>query len=280
MSNQKASHNQILEEEQKMTSNIPAEANGLGAPTAEYTRNGVRQALNLVGSVFVISIGAMTMFGGLATALSGGGDAFLFIGLAVVYVLPGLWWFISTLRKRGLRVLVFPEGLAYTRRGKTDVIHWDDVATVLQAITRMQHTFTVRKCTVQLQDGSKYTFNNTLRNVEQLINTIQQQITPRILERVDEAYEAGQAVPFGKLSISQAGISKGSKTLPWDQVKRVTVDKGVITIRKQGGLLKWASVNVAETPNFFAFASMVGAEAPESVDLALLGLSMLGHGVQ
>jgi hypothetical protein len=263
-----------------MTSNIPVEANDLGTPTAEYTRDGVRQALNLVGSVFVISIGVMTMFGGLATALSGGSDAFLFIGLALVYVVPGLWWFISTLRKRGLRVLVFPEGLTYTRRGQTEVIRWDDVASVWQAITRVQHTFTVRKCTIHLQDGSKHTFNNAIRNVEQLINTIQQQATPRILERVDEAYNAGQTVPFGKLSISQAGISRGGKTLPWDQVKRVTVDKGVITIRKQGSLLKWASVNVAETPNFFAFASMVGAKAPGSVDLALLGLSMLGHGVQ
>jgi len=264
-----------------MTSNIPAEANDLGAPTAEYTRNGVRQALSLLGSVVVISIGVMTMFGGLSAALSGGSDVFLFFVMGLVYVLPGLWWFISTLRKRGLRVLVFPDGLTYTRHGKTDVIRWDDVATVLQAITMVQHTFTVRKCTVQLQDGSKHIFNNAIRNVEQLINTIQQQVTPRILERVSEAYEAGQTIPFGKLSISQAGISKGNKTLPWDQVKRVTVDKGVITIKKQGSLLlTWASVGVAETPNFFAFASMVGAEAPGSVDLALLGLSMLGHGVQ
>lgn len=263
-----------------MTSNIPAEANGLGAPTAEYTLSASRQVLNLLASLVVTMIGMGTMGGGLSAGLSGSGDVFLFIGLALVYVVPGLWWFISTLRKRGLRVLVFPDGLTYTRHGKTDVIRWDDVATVLQAITRVQYTFTVRKCTVQLQDGNKYTFNNALRNVEQLINTIQQQITPRILERVDEAYEAGQTVPFGKLSISRAGISQGNKTLPWDQVKRVTVDKGVITIRKQGGLLKWASVNVAETPNFFAFASMVGAEAPGSIDLALLGLSMLGHGVQ
>jgi hypothetical protein len=258
-----------------MTSNISAEAHGLGAPTAEYTLDAGRQVLNLLASLVVTMIGVGAMGGGLSAGLSGGGDVLLFLFIGLVYVLPGLWWFISTLRKRGLRVLVFPEGLAYVRRGKAVVIRWDDVAIVRQAITRVQYTFTVRKCTVQLHDGSKYTFNNALRNVGQLITSIQQETTPRILERVSEAYEAGQSIPFGKLSVSQAGISRGNKTLPWDQVKSVTVDQGVITIKKQGGLLKWASANVAETPNFFVFASLVGVEAPGSIDLALLGLSML-----
>jgi hypothetical protein len=55
----------------------------------------------------------------------------------------------------------------------------------------------------------------------------------------------------------------------------VTVDKGVITVRKQGSLLKWASVPVAEMPNFFVFASLVGTKASDSSDLVLLAMSVL-----
>jgi len=248
----------------------------MSEPTAEYTCNTARLLLNLVGSVFVAAMGVIMLIGALVTASSGGGNAILFAGLGLIYAVPGALWFIGTIRKRDLRVVVSPEGLSYTKAGKTDLIRWDDIAVVRQAITRVQHTFTVRSCNVQLRDGRKIRFNNALKNAKQLITTIQRAVTPRILARARQDYNAGQAVPFGKLSISRAGISKGKKTLPWDQVERVTVDKGTITVKKQGSLFKWASATVAETPNFFVFAHLVGTEAPGSTDLALLAMSVLG----
>jgi hypothetical protein len=45
------------------------------------------------------------------------------------------------------------------------------------------------------------------------------------------ATTSGEAVPFGKLSISQAGISKGEETLPWDQVESAKVERGFITTK-------------------------------------------------
>jgi hypothetical protein len=258
-----------------MASNVDSGANGPGTPTAEYTCNVARQVLHGIVSVIVTLVGLGTMMSGISAGLSGAGDVLLFLGLGVVYVLPGGLWFISTLRKRGLRVLVLPDGLSYTRHGRTEIVRWDEVADVWQAISKIQYTFTVRSCKVRLEDGRKYTFNSALRNVAGLIATIQQEVTPRILARASDAYDAGETIPFGKLGVSKAGISRGKRTLPWDQVKRVTVDKGVITVRKQGGLLKWTSVHVAETPNFFVFASLVGSKASDSSDLALLAMSVL-----
>ena len=258
-----------------MASNVDSGANGPGTPTAEYTRNVGRQMLHGIVSVIIILVGLVTMIGGISAALSGGGDSVLFLILGLIYVLPGGLWFISTVRKRDLRVLVLSDGLSYTRHGRTEIIRWDEVAAVWQAITRVQHTFTVRSCKAQLDDGRKYTFNNALRNVTDLIATIQREATPRILARASDAYDAGETIPFGKLGVSKAGLSRGNRTLPWDQVKRVTVDKGVITVRKQGSLLKWTSVPVAETPNFFVFASLVGSKASDSGDLALLAMSVL-----
>jgi len=259
-----------------MASNIPAEAHGLGTPTAEYTRNTIGQALSLIVSAILTIMGVVTILHALSAALSGGSDALLFFGLGLVYALPGALWFISTIRKRSLRVLVFPEGLSLTKGGKTEIIRWDDMEAVRQTIRKSQYTFTFYSCTVQLHDGSKYTFNNALRNVDQLISTIQQESTHRILSRVSEAYDAGQTIPFGKLSVSKAGISKGNNTLPWDQVKGVTVNNGVVTIKKQGSLFKWTSVTVAETPNFYVFAYVVGTAAPGSMDLVLLAMSVTG----
>ena len=259
-----------------MASNVPAEARVLGTPIAEYARNGGRQALNYVLSSILVIVGVAMLFGGLSSSLSGSGADATFFALGLLYALPGGWWFISTLRKRDLRVLVFPEGLSYTRSGKTIAIRWDDVEAVWQAVRKVQYTFTVHTCTLRLRDGTRYTFNNALRQADRLIQTIQQQVTPRILARAQEAYDAGQTVPFGKLSVSQAGIYRGSALLPWDQVGSIKVNEGIVTIKKQGSLFKWTSVPVAEIPSFFAFASLAGGTAPDSGDLILLAMSVLG----
>jgi hypothetical protein len=248
----------------------------MSEPTAEYTSNPARLLLNLVGSVFVAAMGVIMLIGGLVTAFSGGSNAFPFAGLGLIYAVPGALWLIGTIRKRDLRVVVFPEGLSYTKGGKTDFIAWDDIETVWQTITRVQGTFTVRSCKIQLRDGTKIKFTNALRNVAGLITVVQREVTSRILDRARKTYLTGGTVSFGKFDISKAGISQGSRTLPWEQVSSVTVDKGVVTIKKEGRLLKWASATVAETPNFFVFAHLVGSQAPGSVDLALLAMSVLG----
>lgn len=259
-----------------MASNIPAEAQVLGTPTAEYTRSAGRQALNYVLSSILVIGGVAMLLGGLASSLSGSGADAPFIVLGLLWALPGGWWFISALRKRDLRILVFPEGLSYTRSGKTAVIRWDDVEAVWQAVRKVQYTFTVHTCTLRLKDGSRYTFNNALRQVDRLIQTIQQRVTPRILARAREACDAGQTVPFGKLSVSQAGIYRGSALLPWDQVGSIRVNEGIATVKKEGSLFKWTSVPVAEIPNFFAFAALAGGLALGSSDLTLLATSVLG----
>jgi hypothetical protein len=258
-----------------MTSNASTQASDLGAPIAEYTRNSGKHALSVLISALLIIAGVAMALGGFFSSDSPSGSRFLFLSLGLVYALPGTLWFVSTVRKRDLHVRVFPEGFSYTKGGKTELVRWDEVETVRQAITRVQHTFTVRSCTLQLKDGSKYTFNNALRNVGELIHTTQREVTPRLLSRLNEQYRAGQVVRFGKLAISEAGISHGRKTLPWDQVGSASVSKGVVTIRKRGRLLKWASIDVAQIPNFFVFAHMVGTRAPESGDLTLLAMSVL-----
>ncbi len=244
------------------------------APIAEHTRNTVKHLLSLVASVFVTAIGLLMIVGSIVAALSGDRQAILFFGLGLVYAGPGAFWFISTMRKRDLRVAVFPEGFSYTKGGKTEFIAWDDVETVWQAITQVQGTFTVRSCKIQLRDGRKIRFTNALRNVAELITTVQREATSRILGRARKAYLAGETISFGKFGISKAGISQGSRTLPWEQVSGVTVDRGVVTIKKEGRLLKWASARVSEMSNFFVFAHMAGSAASGSTDLALLVMSI------
>lgn len=240
-----------------MASNVPAEAQPLGTPVAEYTPGPRSQKANLIGSVVLIVFGLGGILLGIYLASLYGSGQLCFSVAGLISCLLGVLWFVLSKRQSDLRVLVFPEGLSYTKRGKTDIIRWDDVATVKQNITRHQQGGTTHVYTVQLTDGRKHTFSDGLAGVQNLGNTIQQEVTRRILPRAVEAYGAGETIPFGKVSISKDGITRGKETLSWDQIKGVKLDRGVISIKKEAKWLRWSSVRVAETPNVFVLLAIV-----------------------
>jgi hypothetical protein len=252
-----------------MATELSANASTLNVATAEYTVNPKRQWLGLLVSGFLItnfgcgSIAMLTSSDGLVGVL-------FFLPLAL---LSGLW-LRSLLRNRDLRVQLLPDGLAMTKRGETISFQWADVTEVSQSIVKQyvngayiatHHTYTVR-----LADQSKHTFNDSLRNIEELGSIIQREAGRHILLRVTQAYEAGQTVPFGPLNLSQSGIAKGNKSLPWNQVSGVDFDKGQLIIYVQkdsytitdfilskGKGKKWIALPIANIPNALVFAAVV-----------------------
>jgi hypothetical protein len=242
-----------------MTSNIPAEARGLGSCTAEYTPSAGRPRQVMIVTAMLVFFGVSCIALSVSAAISRSDNGMLLVSaFGLVFIGVGVWWYVNNRRQRDLRVLVFPEGLSYTNRGRTEIIRWDDVKAAWQDITEDTDTGTIiHVYTVDCNDGRKYVFKDTLVDVEELGNAIQRESARRMLPRVLEAYDAGQTIPFGKLSISQAGITQGKETLPWEQVKRVRPSHGLITIEEQGKRLKWASVRALEVPNILVFLTVV-----------------------
>src|SRR5690606_26520162 len=93
--------------------------------------------------------------------------------------------------------------------------------------------------------------------VERLGELIRDETMARMYPRYAAAYNAGQTINFGNLSISKQGISNDKETIAWDQVKGINLDRGVINIQKEGKWFTWKSATVGGTPNVFVFLSMV-----------------------
>ncbi|MCB0214049.1 MAG: hypothetical protein KDJ52_32225 [Anaerolineae bacterium] len=174
----------------------------------------------------------------------------------------GLAGGIKAFIERDLGVQVFSEGLIYTKSGKHTLVRWDDIAAVWQEATTYKSygvtTYTMRKFTIQLQDGRKFRFDNIFEKVESLGETIQNQVTKHQLPQAIQSLKKGATVSFGeKLAVSAQGLSNSNEIIPWSQVQSVRVNQGVITVQKQGKWLNWSSVKVANTPNVFVFLALV-----------------------
>ncbi len=155
-----------------------------------------------------------------------------------------------------LRVYTFTNGLVRAKGAQADVVRWDQVEAVWQNLLRIygstNHTYTVRR-----GDGATFKFSSVLRNIAHLGQTVQQEVTRVLLPRAIAAYNAGDAIPFGTLSVSVQGITHGRETLVWNQVQGVEVKRGYVSVKKAGKSRAWVRLRVSTIPNFFVFMALV-----------------------
>lgn len=233
----------------------------LGTQVAEYKPRSRRNVLNIFFGFILSVAGGFGILYGAASASVSSDDRPPVMILAGFVLLVGWVMIESWLRSRGLSVQVFADGLVRSQYGKSVVVRWDEIAGVWQAITKHYYngiyTGTTHAYTVQKADGTQTKFNDTLKNVEELGNTIQQEVTKRLLPRAAATYNNGGTVSFGKLAISPMGLSWGDKSLPWAEIQGVQVNKGVLSVKKQGKWLKWANIPVATIPNLLVALTLI-----------------------
>lgn len=239
-----------------MIQSMPTEAYQLGTPLAEYRPKKSRQITMYIMGALLALIGVGIVFSDMLQRRPSG----LFVVGGGMLAL-GLWLIWTGVRDRGLQVLVFPDGFTHTARGATEVIRWDDITEVQQQVTKHYtngvYTGTTHIYTVRRAGKPDLKLNDALQNVEQLGNTVQDQAYRRLLPRAIATYNAGGILHFGKLSVSQQGLSNGKDTIPWSEIKGVKLEKGMIAVSKQGKWLNWATATVAQTPNIFVFTALV-----------------------
>jgi hypothetical protein len=198
----------------------------------------------------------------------------------LIFALIGLGIIIKAYLNRNLRVHVYENGLLFRKRDRNDVIRWDQITFVWHKVnkttttntttnpstgyttttrsTRIDHSYIVQRT-----DGVKFVFDNTFSRLRELGKTIEQESARYLYPQAVAAYNAGQALVFGKMSVSRSGLSDGRKTLSWNELKSIKVDEnnGAIAIRKQGKWLNWSNISLSETPNIIVFEALVNGIA-------------------
>jgi hypothetical protein len=179
----------------------------------------------------------------------------------IVYVLVVLPVIIIIYCIRGLmtcnlRVYLFQNGFIHAKGSRLDVVRWDQVRYIWQRITRSRYGNTTHHYKIERNDGATFTLNSMLKNVGILGQNIQQAVTQVHLPQAIAAYNAGNAIPFGPLSISLQGLSNGREVLPWNQQQNLLLNRGYLLARRQGTSRNWAKVAVSRIPNYLVFIKL------------------------
>ena len=232
----------------------------LGMPTAAYRAKFPIKKAIAVAFLFAVGLGI------LAAAILDSSSMLLSTVIAVVisgvlFLAIPIWIVVDAVRSRDKRVYVCPGGLLYLHSKKTDAIRWDQVEAVWQRVVRrstygfrtVTHLYTLRR-----NDGATFKFDDHLNNVESLGNTIVRETVRLLWPRYIAAYQAGQTVAFGQISLNQQGVSKGKDMLPWQQVKEIKANRGFIVIWKAGDRSRrWKTIVASQIPNVNVFMALV-----------------------
>lgn len=229
----------------------------LGSPKAEYTVHFTRAKLFLTVLCFLL-VALFVVFG---VMISSRGQQLFALGGGLLFLCLGLVYPISTFLARSWHVVVCTYGFIVAKGNIPDAFRWDEVETVWQQVVKQYYhgvyAGTYHKYTIRRNDGKEVVFNDKLSHVENLGNTIGREVTRYQFPNVMTAYTAGNAITFGMFSVNIHGISTNKDWLPWQLVKDISVNKGLIVIKKEGRQFNWYTVSTSKVPNVFVFMALV-----------------------
>jgi hypothetical protein len=183
---------------------------------------------------------------------------------------------------------VFSWGFTWINGDDELSARWDEVADIVQNATRHRHQgllappdYIEYHYAVRLADGRSRGFKGRLMasqarasqtaslspvpgvttpvTIEQLGRLLEHRVTRAQLPKAIARFSAGEAIAFGPLMVSRAGIGAGGEVLGWNEVKEVSTHSGTVVVRKAGKRLAWKTVSVRQVPNYFVFDALVGA---------------------
>lgn len=239
-----------------------ATATEYGASIGEYRGSKARIFLIICGvALLALGVFFVAVTAGLASEPNNASGVFAGGLVCVVFIAGAVYAFWTVFSWRGAQAQLFERGFVIARAGKTVAARWEDIASVTQYIIRMRYygipVWTSHKYTVALNNGDSLLINNGFGKVGKLGEAVQRMSANVLLPRAIAAYNSGAVLPFGKFSVSQAGISNGQETLPWSDLNQLTFGNGNVLIMRKGKRLRWAATRVRQTPNIYVLTGLV-----------------------
>jgi len=174
-------------------------------------------------------------------------------GVGLIFLVASMAGWQRLRQTRGLRVLVFPCGLARIRGDMVDAIRWAEVATVTRAVLweREQESFLdgAIRFTLVANDSRKFVFDEFLPGLRELRRHVERYTLPHLFPPLLDTLMAGRAVSFGQLTVHRMGLAYGGSALPWALCKSVEVVKGRLIVRRTGAWFAFCDVPLREVPN-------------------------------
>jgi hypothetical protein len=212
-----------------------------GSPSAVYSVDRRQLAITFLVSWALMPLGiALVVLSGLIDDWLLWFVVCLCIGVVgVACIFGGLVLFLRVLTAIGVRVRVYPSGLAWCRFGNVVYVPWGWIRSVRANRPRNLPVESGRPnflfvllfqyskllvCWWVGHEGGMELSLTSLRGLDQLGRAVEEEACRHLLPGALQAFQAGDTLDFGILAMSTKGITKGIHTQPWEEVTEIGVD--------------------------------------------------------
>lgn len=163
---------------------------------------------------------------------------------------------IHVYRGRVRRLSLYDAGLIYVdSHSSLQRLPWQEIRETLHTVetsggenSSTTHTFAIT-CT----NGATLTLDDTFAKLPDMRSAIEQNVTDRLFPAYLQAYQAGQGVVFGPLTVAQTGLAYKADQWPWGDIEIKTYN-GYVHLKKKGRFHRTIIINI---PNHHIFNLLV-----------------------
>lgn len=212
----------------------------------------------IVGALYILAIDVLWMV--FPFILAFGGLCCLIVGISIIVK--------ARRHHTGIDFYVCAEGLVRIDEEQAAVVRWDEVIEVRKVFDQQSSDkagviYYLREYCLRRREKQDFILKTDIwLPIDGLCRSIEEYITPLLQSEVMAAYEAGLPVNFGSVEVGERGITlhNGWRTLPWEALKRVDVEQGIINIHKievnnQGK--RWDTIYLSGMPNPAVFVGLL-----------------------
>lgn len=246
----------------------------------------------IIGYVLVLGTGlflgvmgllmaAAPVFAGISQGDAEAGAGMALAGLILLTVgggllLLGLWNFSSFWT--GIQALViYRDGFAFRKGRSISAWAWPEIVTIRSKehlhTSRRSGYWASRTYILSRQNGEAIAVSNSqLQDIPRLIDIIKRRAFAVMLPPYQQAYQSGQPVSFGPVTVSQSnGLTADGKQFAWSDIANVEVKTGrlVISTKQDGQLTGVHNVRASKIPNIEILCQLIGIN-PWTIGLAYI----------
>jgi hypothetical protein len=145
-----------------------------------------------------------------------------------------------------------------TRYGQQPInvaVHFGLIGWLVAAMTggnnKMNRSF-------ELIGPQKITVNSNIRDVEEVVRLCLAEINPRLRQDTERILNSGGTVPFGKISLSPAGVVwKSKEPIPYAAIVKSKIDGSMLRIKGEGKWLDNIAIIAKKVPNVFILLDLI-----------------------
>jgi hypothetical protein len=243
---------------------LPSDPADLRTPTAEYEA-GLSKPLLYAALALALTVIAILLA---SIPLLFSNPAWIVLAVlccslpGCCFAAVGVFWCLDAIRSIGTRVMVFRDGLAVRRLWSSQFYPWDKMVVIWNSGNHAHVGGKARSpCSyrIVMNDGRHLALHH-ISGLGKLGQTIEEETSRRLLPAALEQYNQGKTICFGRLSVNNQGVVKGTSTLPWGELTSCCFDSdGWLTFGwKDKPWRMWMVVSPNKVVNLLVLLQLLG----------------------